>query len=285
MKNTNNTLLTRMVEANTLLCVGLDPDIRKLPAEILDQTGSDESKVYTFLTTVAELTAPHVCAYKVQKAFFDLLPGGHELLHAIITHIHRHNPQISVIIDCKIGDIGNTMEAYAENVFGYMNADGVVVNPYMGEDVIEAFTDYPDKAIVVLAKTSNSGGAVIQDIQLPNGLLLWEYVLNQIVGSWNKHNNMIPVLAATVGLNMQKYRSLIPDEMPILLAGVGAQGGTIGHVRELLNRDNIGVFVNSSRGILYPSSETTGNWQDSITAAAIQLKEDLNQTRKDKGDE
>lgn len=277
--NTVTKILRRMVEADTLLCVGLDPDLRKLPRELHETYGTDESKVLYFLQKVVDATVDLVCAYKVQKAFFDALPGGHELLVSIIDYVHQANPQVSVIVDAKIGDIDNTMEAYADNILGHMGADGIVINPYMGTDVIDAFDGYAEKAVIVLAKTSNPGGAVVQDVELLNGLRLWEHILHQITGPWNKHGNMIPVLAATAGLDMRMYRSQIPDQMPILLAGVGAQGGSTEDLRGLLNTDNVGVFVNSSRGILYPPQNATLSWEEAIAFAAFDLKKVLNGAR------
>jgi orotidine-5'-phosphate decarboxylase len=161
-----------------------------------------------------------------------------------------------------------------------MMADGILVNPYMGNDVIQPLMDHTNKAIVVLAKTSNPGGGVIQNVVLHNGQLLWEYILEQIVGPWNKHRNMIPVLAATANLDMGRYRSLIPNLTPILLAGVGTQGGNTSNVRGLLNNEGVGVFVNSSRGILYANTHDT--WQQSVEAAAVKLKITLNTARSDK---
>lgn len=275
--NTIQQLLSRMHSADTLLCVGLDPDMRKLPQEILKQPLSDEEKVLAFLHGVVATTAQHVCAYKVQKAFFDLLPGGHEVLKEIIVDIHKRLPGVPVFVDCKAGDIDNTMEAYAANLFGNMGADGILVNPYMGDDVIDALAEHTDKAIVVLAKTSNPGGSIIQDVTLRSGRMLWEYILDQIIGPWNTHGNMIPVLAATAGLDMRVYRQQIPDQTPILLAGVGAQGGNTDNVRELLNEDGVGVFVNSSRGILY--ADTHASWRDSVAHAAMDLKTTLNKAR------
>lgn len=271
-------LLNRMYSAGTLLCVGLDPDTRKLPAEILAQPITIEEKVYTFLCGVVDVTIQHVCAYKVQKAFFDLLPGGHDVLKHTIAYIHELDSSVTVVIDCKIGDIDNTMEAYTANLFGNMKADGIVVNPYMGTDVISPLMEHSDKAIVVLAKTSNPGGGVIQDLTLNNGQRLWEFILDQIVGPWNRNSNMIPVLAATAGLDMSAYRTRIPDQMPILLAGVGAQGGDMHDIRGLLNEQSSGVFVNSSRGILYANVHPS--WKVSVEVAVINLKCALNSVRR-----
>lgn len=268
----------RMHAANTLLCVGLDPDLSKLPLDIRELRLTDEEKVLAFLREVVNATGSHVCAYKVQKAFFDLLPGGHEVLKEVIRYAHQAHPEVSVFVDCKIGDIDNTMKAYIRNIFELLEADGVVVNPYMGDDVMEPLSEITDKAIIVLAKTSNVSGAIMQDVVLSDGRLLWQYVLDLIVNRWNRNGNMIPVVSSTAGINLSATRQLIPDQMPILLAGVGAQGGSYDDLTALLDSRGAGVFVNLSRGVLYPSSAM--NWRDAVTHAAVTMKNALNGARR-----
>ncbi|MBI2459149.1 MAG: orotidine-5'-phosphate decarboxylase [Parcubacteria group bacterium] len=271
----NDQIFARMRSHGTLLCVGLDPDRHKLPIEVLEKPGTDEEKVFDFLQGVIDATGAYVCAYKAQKAFFDLLPGGHDVLKEIVHYVHQKQPGVPIIIDCKIGDIYNTMEAYIENLFGSIQADGIVVNPYMGDDVIVPLIKLADKAIVVLVKTSNASGSIVQDIVLSDGRLLWQYLLDLLVNHWNKNDNMIPVLSSISGLDVMKTRLLIPNTMPILLAGVGAQGGNYDDLPNLLNSEGVGVFVNSSRNILYPASSEP--WRAAIATAAVEMKETLNQ--------
>lgn len=275
----NEQILERMKTHDTLLCCGLDPDLKKMPPEIIGRNTSDEEKVIAFLLGVVDVTASHVCAFKVQKAFFDVLTGGHDVLKELIDYIHTSNPGIPVIVDCKIGDIENTMEAYIQNLFGSLQADGIVVNPYMGDDVMLPLVELADKSIVVLVKTSNPSGGIVQDVILQDGQPLWRHVLNLVVNRWNRSENMIPVLSSTVGLNMEELRAIIPDKMPILLAGIGAQGGNPTDLRKLLNSEGVGVFVNSSRGILYPQ-QGQQSWQSAVEKAAVELKEALNKERR-----
>lgn len=276
---TNKQILERMRVHNTLLCCGLDPDMKKMPPEIIGRNTSDEEKVLVFLRGVADVTASHVCAFKVQKAFFDALSGGHDVLKELIDYIHTLNPGIPVIVDCKIGDIENTMEAYIQNLFGSLKADGIVVNPYMGDDVMLPLVELADKSIVVLVKTSNPSGGIVQDVILQDGQPLWRHMLNLVVNRWNRSENMIPVLSSTVGLNMEELRAIVPDNMPILLAGVGAQGGSYADLRKLLNSEGTGVFINSSRGILYPQ-QSQQSWQSAVEKVAVELKEALNKERR-----
>lgn len=276
---TNEQILERMKTHDTLLCCGLDPDLKKMPPAIIGRNTSDEEKVLAFLWGVIDVTASHVCAFKAQKAFFDVLSGGHDVLKELIDYIHTSNPGIPVIVDCKIGDIENTMEAYIQNLFGSLKADGIVVNPYMGDDVMLPLVELADKSIVVLVKTSNPSGGIVQDVILQDGQPLWQHMLNLVVNRWNRSENMIPVLSSTVGLNMEELRAIVPDNMPILLAGVGAQGGSYADLRKLLNSEGVGVFVNSSRSILYPQ-QSQQSWQNAVEKVAVELKEALNKERR-----
>jgi len=275
---TNDQILERMKTHDTLLCCGLDPDLKKMPPEIIGRQTSDEDKVFEFLRGVVDVTASHVCAYKAQKAFFDVLAGGHDVLKKLIDYIHTSHPGIPVIVDCKIGDIENTMAVYIQNLFGLLQADGIVVNSYMGDDVVLPLVELTNKSIVVLVKTSNPSGGIVQDVVLQNGQPLWRHVLDLVVNRWNRNTNMIPVLSSTVGLNMEELRALVPDKMPILLAGVGAQGGSYANLRKLLNSEGVGVFVNSSRSILY-SQQSQQSWQSAVEKAAVGWKEVLNKER------
>ena len=269
-------IFSRMISNNTLVCCWLDPDLSKIPFEIHEQNISDEEKVFKFLCTVIDITASHVCLYKAQKAFFDILPGGHEVIKSLIAYVHKNYPGLPVVVDCKINDIDNTMLIYIKNIFDSLNADGVVVNPYMGDDTMFPLAELSEKAIIVLVKTSNQKGSVIQDLILENDLPLWRYVLDLVINRWNYNGNMIPVLSSNCECNMAGIRAIIPENMPILLAGVGAQNGNYSSLNLLLNKNKNGVFVNSSRGILYSNTEKP--WRLAIENAVIELKESLNKT-------
>jgi len=272
--------MNRMVSADSLVCCGLDPDVQRLPNKLADREALDADRVYSFLHEVIELAAPHVCAFKAQKAFFDNLGSGHQILTRIVSEIHRDHPDVPIFVDCKVGDIDNTMKAYAQLLLTKIGADGILVNPYMGDDVLNAFSAYPEHAIIVLARTSNSGAAIIQDALMHDGRTLWKYVLELIVDRWNANGNLIPVISATAGQDIAASRRLIPEGMPVLLAGVGAQGGDYSCLRALLNRDGIGVFVNSSRALLYPSNTDGRPWQEAVLRAVVEFKDALNKARR-----
>ena len=268
-----------MVRNNSLACCGLDPDISKMPTSLTELCGPEEVKVSLFLREIIDLTGPHICAYKVQKAMFDRFHAGHKLLVDTVAYAHERYPDVPVFIDAKVGDIENTMAAYLGNVFDDVRADGLVVNPYMGDDVLRPFASIPDKAGIVLVKTSNPGANIVQDVLLQDGSPYWMYILKLVAQRWNEAANLIPVLSSTTDTDMTDVRKLIRDEMPILFAGFGAQGGTLKQFRQLLDSTGGGVFVNSSRGILYPYNPTEAKWRQSVEGAVIEFKETLNKER------
>lgn len=267
-----------MASNNTLVCCGLDPDVSKMPMELRSKTRK-ETTVRKFLEAVINITASYVCAYKAQKAFFDIFPGGHGLLKNIIAYIHERYPNIPVFVDAKIGDVGNTMDAYVQNIFGELKADGVLVNPYLGDDVMKPFEQLPNKVAIVTVKTSNPDATIVQDAVLQDGRPLWKYILELTATRWNRANNMVPVIASTTDVDLTDIRRMIPDEMPVLFAGYGIQGGTQKHLRQLLNSQRQGVFVNSSRGLLYPYDIHEVSWRDAILNATVAMKNALNMER------
>jgi len=268
-----------MSRNNSLACCGLDPDYSKMPSHVSGKT-SEEERVYDFLREVIDLTNTHICAYKAQKAFFDVYRGGHELLKETISYSQKRYPYLPVFVDAKIGEVENTMAVYLKNIFDELGADGVVVNPYLGDDVLEPFGNLPNKAAIVTVKTSNLGAAIVQDIPVfGTGRKLWVHILETMVARWNVAKNLIPVIASTADEDLSFVRRMIPDDMLILFAGYGAQGGTTRHLGELLDSHRQGVFVNSSRGILYPYAKDDPDWRDKVVRAVVSMKADLNMAR------
>ncbi len=275
--NTIEAIKRRISSQDTLVCAGIDPVIDRFPEEIRVMNISDEEKVKTFLKSYIGIVAPHICVFKAQKAYFDVFPGGHDVLKEIIQYAHQHD--IPVIVDCKIGDIDETMNAYIKNIFELLKADGVVVNPYMGDDVMLPFARYPEKAIVPLVKSSNPGGAVIQDARMEDGGYLWQHVLDLVMHRWNTANNMVPIIASTQQIDTASVRRVMGDDTLALFAGMGAQGGTTKDLKGLLDSHGAGVFVNSSRGLLYPTAEAQETWGDAIKRAVTTLQSALNLAR------
>ena len=251
---------------NSLLCVGLDPEPNRFPPRF---RGEDrEILTVHFCKAMIEATAPYACAYKPNIAFFEVLgPNG---MHVLQEVIHAIPSNLPVILDAKRGDIGNTARAYAETLFDIYQCDAVTVSPYLGHDSLTPFLDYKDKGIFVLCRTSNPGARDLQDLRVhtPEGneRPLYE-VVAQRVQSWNEAGNCGLVVGATYPQELRDIRTLCPD-MPILVPGVGTQGGDLeASVRAGVDARGERVLISVSRSILYASSEG-----DYATAAATQAR-------------
>lgn len=263
---------------NSLVCCGLDPDITKIPAS-LTETLPIEEAFLAFSKKIVEITAPYICAYKIQKAFFERFECGQKLLRSVIAFIRSVDPSVPVIIDCKVGDIENTMAAYFEYFFSICAADAVVLNPYMGTDVWRGLEEYPGKAGLVLVRTSNPTGRIVQDVVMHDGQPMWRHVLQHIVEQWNAGGNLIPILSDHGMQELTTIRTVVPDEMPIFLAGVGSQGRSVSGLSAVLDSRGAGVAVNSSRALLYPCDRHELQWERMVREAVIRFRELLNEAR------
>jgi orotidine-5'-phosphate decarboxylase len=232
-------------QRNTLLCVGLDPDPARFPAELKGRPDA----ILGFCRAIVDATADLVCCFKPQIAYFAA-HRAEDQLEALIAHIHDAHPGTPVILDAKRGDIGSTAEQYAVEAFERFGADAITVNPYMGRDSVEPFLAYPDKGVILLCRTSNPGGSDLQFLDV-GGERLFERVARLVAGEWNQNGNCALVVGATFPDEIARVRELT-GEMPLLVPGIGAQGGDVGAtVRAGRTADGTGLMINSSRAILY----------------------------------
>ncbi|MDV3254922.1 MAG: orotidine-5'-phosphate decarboxylase [Lysobacter sp.] len=266
----------RWSNADSLVCVGLDPEPAKFPARF----GSDPDAVFAFCRAIVDATAGHACAFKPQIAHFAAL-GAEDALTRLIAHIHAAHPGIPVILDAKRGDIGSTARHYAAEAFDRYAADAVTANPYLGRDSVQPFLDRADRGVVILCRTSNPGAADLQDlpVQAAGGTQrpLYQHVAETIARDWNGHGNCALVVGATWPEQLREVRAIVGD-MPFLVPGVGAQGGDVeAVVRNARTADGTGLMVSSSRAILYASQGD--DFADAAAAAAQALKEQVNRYR------
>lgn len=252
-------------QKRSFVCVGLDPDLRKLPAVLQDA----DMPILQFNQAIIDATADHVCAYKPQIAYYAAV-GAEDQLEQTIQYIKRHYPDIPVILDAKRNDIGATAQMYAIEAFDRYMADAVTVNPYMGGDTIHPFTEYADRGVVVLCRTSNPGSGDLQALSTDAGLL-YETVARRAAQDWNKNNNVALVVGATYPEVLTEVREIVGD-MPLLVPGIGAQGGDLQRVIQCgLNSNNEGLLINVSRSVIYAS-----DGEDYAEAASAEV-ERLNQ--------
>jgi orotidine-5'-phosphate decarboxylase len=239
-------------EAGTLLCVGLDPELGRLPDAV--RGASVEEALVTFNAAVVEATADLVCAYKPNAAFYEAHgPDGVRALIRTIALIHERAPAVPVLLDAKRGDLANTSRLYARASFDVCGADAVTVQPYMGEDALAPFLERADRGVFVLCRTSNPGAGELQDVQV-EGEPLYLRVARLAAGRWNARGNCGLVVGATWPAELRAIRAAAPD-LPILLPGIGAQGGDLeGSVRAGVDARGQGLLISASRTVLYASS-------------------------------
>jgi orotidine-5'-phosphate decarboxylase len=256
---------------DSLLCVGLDPEIERFPRHILAQA----SPIFHFNKDVIDATADLVCAYKPQFAHYAAYEAEDQL-ERTIEYIHRTYPHLPVILDAKRGDVGNTAERYAIEAFERYGADAVTVNPYLGGDALEPFLRHQDKGIVILCRTSNPGAGELQDL-VTGGRKLYQVVAELAARRWNTRGNCLLVVGATYPKELAEVRELV-GEMPLLVPGVGAQGGDVAQVvHNGQTRQGTGLLISSSRGILYASGGA--DFASAARGAAATLRASINSGR------
>ncbi len=257
---------------NSLVCVGLDPEIERLPASI----AAEASPIFQFNKAIIDATADVVCAYKPQFAHYAAYEAEDQL-ERTIEYIHRAYPSIPVILDSKRGDVGNTAERYALEAFERYAADAVTVNPYLGGDSLEPFLKYENKGVVILCRTSNPGARDVQDLQIGERRL-YHVIAELIAQRWNSRGNCMMVVGATYPRELAEIRAIAGD-IPFLVPGVGAQGGDVAQaVQNGRTRDGTGLVISSSRAILYASSGT--DFAAAARKATETLRDQINASRR-----
>ena len=260
---TRQQLIQQIKEKQSFLCVGLDPDIKKIPQCIIDdckeeledgEEYDDSLAIMAFNQAIIDATAPYCVAYKPNLAFYESLGSmGVAAYEETVAYLRENYPNHFIIADAKRGDIGNTSAMYARSFFeGDTQVDALTVAPYMGEDSVTPFLSYKDKWVVLLALTSNKGSLDFQLMEDANGERLFEKVL-KTSQQWGTRDNMMYVVGATRGQLFEDIRKVAPDHF-LLVPGVGAQGGSLEEVCKYGMTKDCGLLVNSSRGIIFASS-------------------------------
>lgn len=253
--------------SNSLVCIGLDPDVAKIPARFAKRS----QPIFEFNKEIIDATHDLVCAYKPQIAFYSAA-GAEKELELTIAYIRERAPLAIVILDSKRGDIGNTATAYASEAFDRYKADAVTINPYMGEDTVRPFIKDAARAAIVLCRTSNSGARDFQDL-LVDGRPLYQHVAERAAREWNQLKNVLFVVGATYPEEMAMLRKAHP-EITFLVPGIGAQGGDLKATLDNgLDANKQGLLISSSRQIIFAGD------QAAIRKAAETLRDEINVLR------
>jgi orotidine-5'-phosphate decarboxylase len=258
---------------NSLVCVGLDPEIERIPAHIAEEP----SPIFQFNRAIIDATADVVCCYKPQFAHYAAYEAEDQL-ERTIDYVHQNYPHVPVILDSKRGDVGNTAERYAIEAFERYKADAVTVNPYLGGDSLEPFLKHADKGVIILCRTSNPGARDIQDLQVDGGRRLYHVIADLAARKWNSRGNCMLVVGATYPRELAEIREIV-GEMPFLVPGVGAQGGDVVQaVQNGMTGSGRGLVISSSRAILYASSGS--DFATAARNAAVTLRDQINAARR-----
>jgi orotidine-5'-phosphate decarboxylase len=261
-------LIDQIRSKRSFLCIGLDVDLEKIPVHLLKL----EDPIFEFNKAIIDATHDLTVAYKPNTAFYEAygLKGWASLVKTI-NYLNQKYPEIFTIADAKRGDIGNTSTRYAKAFFEDMNFDSITVAPYMGQDSVEPFLAFQDKFTIMLALTSNKGGLDFQVLKDDKGTTLYEKVLKTSL-KWQNSDQLMYVVGATRPEFFEKIRKIVPDHF-LLVPGVGAQGGDLKTVCQYGLNDDIGLLINSSRGIIYASAEK--DFAQKARQSAMDLKAEM----------
>lgn len=259
---TTKQLTEQIRTKQSLLCVGLDTDITKIPPHLL----KEEDPIFAFNKAIIEATHPYAVAYKPNTAFYEAQgEKGWRALKKTIEYLNSNHPDIFTIADAKRGDIGNTSTMYAKAFFEEMDFDSVTVAPYMGKDSVEPFLAFKDKHTILLALTSNEGAFDFQTQKIGDEELYKKVLRTSL--TWQNSENLMYVVGATKAEFLKEIREIVPQHF-LLVPGVGAQGGSLEEVCKYGLNDIYGLLINSSRGIIYASKG-----EDFAEVAALKAKE------------
>ena len=261
-------LIDNISRKKSFLCVGLDTDVDKIPEHLFDVT---DDPIFEFNKQIIDATSDLCVAYKPNLAFYESIGlEGWDVLERTVDYIRTNYPDQFIIADAKRGDIGNTSAMYARTFFGNMDFDAVTIAPYMGEDSVAPFLTYENKWAIVLALTSNKGASDFQYIE-EDGEKLFEKVL-KTSKKWGTDENMMFVVGATKAEMLAEIRKIIPTHI-LLVPGIGAQGGSLQEVAKYGLTDECGLLINSSRQIIYASSET--DFAEKAREEALKVQQEM----------
>lgn len=251
---------------NSLLCVGLDSNLDKIPEKFKKLANPQ----FEFNKWVIEQTHDLVCAYKPNLAFYEMMgEKGMRDLKLTMEYLRKNYPEICTIADAKRGDIGSTNEGYVKAVFDWLGFDAITLHPYLGKEALEPFLERKDKGLFILCRTSNPGAGEFQDLEI-EGKRLWQKVAEQVRDEWNENNNCMLVVGATYPEELGEIRKMV-GEMTLLVPGIGAQGGEVEKtIKAGVNSKGKGMIINSSRGIIF---------SDNPRQAAKELRDEISKYR------
>ena len=271
--NFQQKLEERIKKNNTLVCIGLDTEVGKIPKHLF----SSDTAMFDFNKAIVDKTADLVCCYKANSAFYESAGAeGIVQLKMTFDYIKGTYPDIPIILDAKRADIGNTNEGYVQYAFSYLKADAITLHPYLGAEALYPFLKLADKGLFILCRTSNPGAAEFQDLMIESEPL-YLYVARKVIHEWNANNNCMLVVGVTGYEEIQLLRQIAPN-MFFLVPGVGVQGGDLfGILRHGLTKQKSGLIIHSARAIIYASEGQ--DFADAARNETEKLRDTINKYR------
>lgn len=255
---------------NSLLCVGLDPDVSRMPVHLQNEPDG----IFTFCKAIIDATADLACAFKPQIAYFAAL-GAERQLEQLCAYVRTAYPHLPLILDAKRGDIGATAKQYAREAYDRYGSDAVTVNPYMGFDSVQPYMEWAERGVIVLCRTSNPGGSDLQFLTV-DGKPLYQHVARLVAEKWNGNGQCALVVGATFPHELAEVRAIV-GQMPLLVPGVGAQGGDVkATVSSGKTAEGAGMMINSSRAILYAAPQGKEDFADAARRVALETRDAIN---------
>lgn len=283
-------LVARQKATDTLVCVGLDPEMENLPPHLLKDCGHRQAALTTWMSHIVDATAPYASMFKPQRAHWEKIDDGIEAMRDVIDYIHLNHPEIPVFVDCKRGDIDRTQTHYREAIFTKDGADGMNYNGYMGSDTLKSLVDpaFLGRALVGLGRTSNPAAWEVQDRVLHDGRLLWEATVEDIL-NWSTQFGVLENAGVVMGAahkhpdhpllvyssHLKRAREITGDKLWYLIPGVGTQGGFIEETVKAAYRGPGSIAINSSSGITNTSRGE--NFAEAAGEKARELRDEINQ--------
>jgi orotidine-5'-phosphate decarboxylase len=265
-----NKLCAAWAGNNSLLCVGLDPDLARFPAHLQQRPDA----IVAFCKAIIDATADLACAFKPQIAYFAAL-GAEAQLEEICAYLRQHYPHIPLILDAKRGDIGATAKQYAREAYDRYGADAVTLSPYMGFDSVEPYMEWSGRGQIILCRTSNAGGSDLQFLNV-DGKPLYQHVAALVANKWNSNGQCALVVGATFPEELAQVRAIVGD-MPVLVPGIGAQGGDIeATVTAGKTGAGAGMMISSSRAILYATPAAGEDFAAAARRVALETRDAIN---------
>jgi orotidine-5'-phosphate decarboxylase len=263
-----------VLQNNSLVCVGLDTKYDKIPEHIKDL----HNPIFEFNRRIIDATADLVCAYKPNSAFYEAYgQEGIKQLKMTFDYLGEHYPEVVTVLDAKRADIGNTNNGYVAFAYEYLQADSITLHPYLGKEALAPFLARVDKGNFILCKTSNQGSGEFQNLVDSEGKSLYQKIAESVENNWNENSNCGLVTGATYPEELEEIRKVCP-KLPFLVPGIGAQGGDVEKtVKAGLNSNNAGMLINSSRGIIFASSDV--DFAEVARQKTFEIKDQINQFR------